>query len=204
MSIHVPAATLHEAAGRVGALPSALSPLSPSMRLWGTAFPVLSPAGDNLWLHRALAAADVGEVLVVAFDDPAAAREHGHWGEVMTVAAQAQGLVGLVIDGGVRDRDQLIARGFPVFSSSVCLRGTGKDPAGRGSLAQPVMIGSTTIQRGDLVAGDADGVVVIPAQDVQRAVAEAVRREESEAEIFRRLAIGETTLDIYGLPGVAS
>ncbi|MGF7234277.1 MAG: RraA family protein [Frankia sp.] len=197
----LPTATLHEAAGKIGALPAALKPVRPGMSLAGPALPVLSPPGDNLWLHRAIDAASDGEVLVVAFGPGAAdPRQHGHWGEVMAVAAAARGIAGLVIDGGIRDGDQLAERGFATFASSVCIRGTAKDPHGIGAVGEAVVIGGVTVNHGDLVVGDADGVVVIPAAAVDIVVREARRREDSEQMIFDRLESGESTIDVYRLP----
>ncbi len=190
-------ASLHEAAGKIGALPSAIKPLSPAMRVAGRAFPVRSPGGDNLWLHRAIAAAAEGDVLVVA---TGGATEFGYWGEIMTRAAQARRLGGLVIEGGVRDAAALAEAGFPVFAHAVCIRGTGKDPEGDGALGTAVSIGAITVRPGDLVVGDGDGVVVLPAAQAAAAVRNAIARDHAEREILARLARGETTMDIYGLP----
>ncbi|MCG2621344.1 4-carboxy-4-hydroxy-2-oxoadipate aldolase/oxaloacetate decarboxylase [Arthrobacter sp. I2-34] len=193
----LPTATLHEAGGKIGALPAAIKPVRPGMRLAGTALPVLCPPGDNLWLHRAVYEADPGEVLVV---DVGEAMEHGHWGEVLAVAAQKRGIAGLVINGGVRDGDQLLQRGFPVFSASISIRGTAKDPYGAGAIGEPVRIGGVEIRRGDLVVGDADGVVVVPADQAAAVIEKSVQREADEQDILARLAAGECSLDIYSLP----
>lgn len=193
-------ATVHEAGGKIGALPSKLKLLRADQFLCGPAFPVLSPPGDNLFLHHAIYAAAPGEVLVI---DCGEADEYGYWGEVMAVAAQAVGLAGLVITGGVRDSQRMIDMGFPVFAGNVCIRGTGKDPFGKGSLGVPVTIGDVTVRRGDLVIGDADGLVVVPAERAAAVVAESRARDLHEQEIFARLHAGETTLAIYGLPKLA-
>ena len=191
------AATLHEAAGRIGALPAAIKPLSTSLTLCGPALPVRMPPGDNLWLHHALYAAAPGDVLVV---ETGGALEYGHWGEVMAVAAIERGIAGLVIDGGVRDKLRLNELNFPVFAASVCIRGTAKNPAGDGSIGLPVRLGDASIHRGDVIVGDAVGVVVIPSADIERVVNLSERREAEEREIFARLRRGDSTLDIYGLP----
>ena len=191
------AATLHEAAGRIGALPSGIQPLSPELSVAGPAFPVVVPPGDNLWLHHAIAQASPGDVLVVS---TGGAREFGYFGEVMAVAALARGIAGLVIDGGVRDAAQMIALGFPVFADRRCIRGTIKDPRKSGSLGAPLTIGTTQIERDDLVVGDADGVVVIPEPRIEAVIALGAEREAAEAEYFARLRAGETTLGVYHLP----
>ena len=196
---HLASATVHEAAGRVGALPSAIKPVDASMAICAPAFPVRMPPGDNLWIHRAVYAAEAGEVLVVDAQD---GFEYGYWGEILTVAAMARGLAGLVITGGIRDSQQLISLGWPVFSERVCIKGTAKDPLGQGSLGAPVTIGGVTIARGDLVVGDADGVVVIPAERIAEVVDASERREATEAGYMDRLRNGETTLSIYHLPDI--
>jgi 4-hydroxy-4-methyl-2-oxoglutarate aldolase len=193
-------ATLHEAAGKTGALPSSVKPLAPWMRLCGRALPVKSPPSDNLWIHHAINAAKHGEVLVVDVGD---ARENGYWGEIMTVAAQIRGIAGLVITGGVRDSLRIIELKFPLFSAAVCIRGTYKDPNGAGSIGDPVQLGNTVVERGDIVFGDADGVVVLPAGRAASIVAESRARDLDEITIIERLRRGESTVDIYGLPDVA-
>jgi 4-hydroxy-4-methyl-2-oxoglutarate aldolase len=191
------AASLHEASGRQGALPAAIKPLGPAYRLCGWAFPVMSPPGDNLWLHRAIYEAAAGDVLVV---HTGGFTEAGYWGEIMTHAALERKLAGLVIDGGVRDSRRLIELAFPVFSRGTCIQGTSKDPLGKGSLRTPVQFGNVMVRHGDLVVGDADGVVVIPREIVLAVVEKAHARDAAEAVILERLSRGETTLAIYNLP----
>lgn len=190
------AATLHEAYAKRGALPSAVKPVSASLAVCGPAFTVLSPPRDNLWLHRAIYAARPGDVLVV---DTGGFHEAGYWGEVMTAAAMERKLGGLVIDGCVRDGNRLAASGFPVFSRGLCIRGTDKDRSAAGCLNEPIRLGDVRICPGDLVVGDADGVVVVAQEHVRRALEAAGRREEEEQRLFERIAAGETTLDMYRL-----
>ncbi len=194
------AASLHEAAGRIGALPAVIKPLAPHMRVSGPAFPVCSPAGDNLFLHHASYAAKPGDVLLV---DAGHGAEFGHWGDIMATAAQLRGIAGLVITGGVRDSQQLIAMNFPTFAGTVSIRGTGKDPRGAGQIGGPVTIGGVTIRAGDLIFGDADGVVALPADKADAIIEKARVRDRDEDAILERLRAGETTLAIYGLPDLA-
>ncbi|CAN0619813.1 4-carboxy-4-hydroxy-2-oxoadipic acid aldolase [Burkholderia multivorans] len=190
----LPTATLHEAGGKIGALPAAIKPVAPGFRICGTAVTVHSPGGDNLWLHRALVVAQPGDVLVVYTNG---VYEHGYWGEIMTTAARARGLAGLVIDGGVRDADLLEEIGFPVFARGLSIRGTGKDYGAIGWINEPVMIGNVTICAGDLIVADRDGVVAIPRARAAEVVEKAARREADEAAICRRIEAGETTMQIY-------
>ena len=126
--------------------------------------------------------------------------EFGYWGEILAVAAQVRGIAGLVINGGVRDSLSMIALGFPVFSAAVCIQGTIKDAGGSGSIGAPVTLGAVKICRGDLVLGDADGVVAIPAAEALRAVESSEQRDHHERAVFDRLRAGESTLSIYNLP----
>ncbi|MGY4099417.1 RraA family protein [Nocardia sp. R16R-3T] len=192
-----PSATLHEAAGRAGALPGYIGPVRPGMSVAGRAYPVSGPGGDNLWLHRAIYECAPGDVIVASVGPE---RDFGYWGEVMAVAAIARGIAGLVIDGCVRDAVQLEQRGFPVFSSGLCIRGTVKNPIGYGTLGTPITVGEVTVRRGDLVVGDADGVVVLAGDSVADVVGASARREEKETHVFARLGAGERSLDIYDMP----
>jgi 4-hydroxy-4-methyl-2-oxoglutarate aldolase len=190
-------ATVHEAAKKIGALPAFIKPLLDSTVLTGTALPVLSPPGDNLWLHRAIDSAEPGDVLVV---DTKGGIEFGYWGEVMAVAAQARGIAGIVIAGGVRDSQRLRSIGFPVFAGAICIRGTDKNPNGKGSVGQPIEIGGIVVRLGDFVLGDSDGVVIIPAELAEEVIGESERRDAQESAILTRLRAGESTMDIYNLP----
>jgi 4-hydroxy-4-methyl-2-oxoglutarate aldolase len=167
------------------------------MRLAAPAFPVRCPPGDNLWIHRAVYAARAGEVLVV---DTGGGFEHGYWGQVLTAAALARGLAGLVIHGDVRDSQRLVELGWPVFAERVCIRGTGKDPAGDGALGQPMGIGDVEIHRGDLIDADADGVVCVAAAHADRVRQLAAEPERAEVGYRERLRASETTLEITSCP----
>lgn len=189
------AATLHEAAGRVGALPSSLLPIERSMRTVGRALPVRCPGGDNLWIHHALAQAETGDVLVVETGPNGA--DFGYWGEIMATAAQVRGIAGLVITGGVRDSLRLIEMGLPTFSSRITIRGTAKDPCGDGAVGEPVRIGDVVVRRGDLVFGDADGVVVLSPKQAGLAIPASEKRDADEIAIIEKLKGGALTLDVY-------
>lgn len=184
-------ATLSEASG----LPVALSPQIRSLwagaRLCGPAFTVQGAGGDNLALHHALLQAPSGSVLVA---DLGGAR-FGHWGEILTVAAQHRGIAGLLVDGGVRDAAEIEALGFPVFSRNNSILGTRKDF--RGVLGRPVKVGGVTVHTGDLVVGDVDGVVALPASDTERILDRADARVAHENELMKQLREGRSTLDLY-------
>lgn len=190
----LPTATLHEAGGRIGVMPSTIKPVSPTFRLCGPAVTVHSPGGDNLWLHRAIYVAQPGDVLVVHVSG---AYDFGYWGEIMSCAAKARGLAGLVIDGCVRDGGILGDFGLPVFARGLCISGTGKDHGARGWINFPTLFDKLTVNAGDLIVGDTDGVVAIARERAAEVVAAAQQREAKEAAILERIRAGERTLEVY-------
>lgn len=195
VALSLPTATLHEAAGKIGALPSAIKPVAPSMRLAGPALTVHSPGGDNLWLHKALEVAQPGDVMVVYVSG---AFDYGYWGEIMSTAAKACKLAGLVIDGCVRDGELLDEVGVPVFARGTSIRGTGKDFGALGWVGFPVLLGNVVVQPGDLIVGDGDGLVCLPQASVPQVVAASRARETAEQQQISRLMAGETTMSIFG------
>lgn len=192
------AATLHEAARRTGQLPAHFRPVAADMRMAGPAFTVVCPPGDNLWIHRAIYAAQPGDVLVVTTGDTTA--EWGYWGEILSVAASSARLGGLVLEGGSRDHAALPIVGFPVFSLGACIRGTIKDKQlEHGAFGRDIRLGDTTIRAGDLVVGDVDGIVSLPADEISDTVRLGHERVAKEADVMDALRAGANTLDIYDL-----
>jgi 4-hydroxy-4-methyl-2-oxoglutarate aldolase len=189
------AATLHEAQARQGDLPAAIRALIPGARIAASAFTVQTRPGHNLLLHRAVAAAPPGSVLVVATGG-AEGHDWGYWGDILTRAAQHRRLTGLVIDGCVRDLDAIEAAGFPVFARGTAIRGTGK--SGEGTIGGPVVLGHALIHAGDLIVGDRDGVVAVAADRVAEVMAAAKARTLKETAILSAIGEGRTTLELYG------
>ncbi len=189
-------ATLFESNAKQGALPAAIKPLGPGSRICGPAVPVSTPPGDNYWIHRAVAQAAPGEVLVVA---TGGSYDNGYWGEILSAAALARGVGGVVLDGPARDGTAVVATGVPVFARGLNIIGPSKDPRCAGAVGQRIRIGGVQVDPGDLVVGDDDGVVVIARDRVADVVRAAQDREASEADVMRRLRAGETTLQIFGL-----
>ena len=163
-------------------------------RISAPAFPVTCSTADNLAIHVAVAEAPAGSVLVVNVGHEAA---RGYWGEVLTTGAEARGLKGLVIDGGVRDVDALEAHGFPVFSTMIALRGATKQEPGR--IGAKTMVGDVEVERGDWIVGDADGVTVVPHAHLADVLAAGRTRAEKEAHFFAELRAGRTTLQLLSL-----
>lgn len=187
-------ATVHEAQDRTGAVDSEIKAIAPDQRLVGTAFTVQVQPRDNLAIHYAVTVAEPGDVLVV---DAGGYVESGPWGDLLTTFAQQRGLAGLVIDGAVRDVEAITATGFPVFSRGISIKGTEKNQPGK--VGRPVVCGGVLVRRGDVVLGDRDGVVVVPADGVGSTLEAAVAREEHEEEMRGRLRAGESLAALIGI-----
>ena len=187
------AATVYEASGKQGAMDHTIRAIVPGARLCASALTVRCHPADNLTLHAAIALASPGDAIVADVGEFADA---GHWGEITTVAAQARGVAGLVINGGVRDVAPIRQRGFPVFARGVCMRATVKETPG--AINHPIVCGGSLVRPGDLVLGDDDGVVIVAQERAAAVLAATVAREQREAEVMRRLEAGELTLDILG------
>lgn len=186
--------TLYEAGGiSNSALARDIRPVWNGAVMAGAAYPVACAPGDNLGIQIALEKAPAGSILVVTADEFIA----GYWGEVLTVAAQAVGIKGLVIDGGVRDIAAMRRRQFPVFSRGISVRGTHKDTVV--SVGKPIQITGTPVEAGDLVIGDEDGVVVLPRKSALDIIQNGKAREAKEAVMMRQLSEGKTTLELMGL-----
>ena len=185
-------ATLGESGGRP--MRARITAVWSGARLAAPACPVRCTPGDNLAVHVGVATAPPGAALVVDVGD---VHELGYWGEVLTTAAEARSLAGLVIDGCVRDVAALAAHGFPVFSTGVALPGATKTRPG--SVGAPTRVGGVEVAAGDWVVGDADGVTVVPAATLDAVLAAGTARAEKEARFFTELRGGATTLELLGL-----
>ena len=163
-------------------------------RISAPAYPVTCAAGDNLAIHVAVAEGPADHVLVASVG---AEPERGYWGEVLTTGAEARGIVGLVIDGGVRDVSALEAHGFPAFSSTIALRGATKQHPGR--VGGQSVVGDVLVHEGDWIVADADGVAVVPQARLAEVLAAGQEREAKERWFFEELRAGRTTVDLLGL-----
>ena len=190
------AATIHEAQGRKGAIDSAIKPIDRGMSFCGPAFTVVCHPRDNIMLQVAITYAQPGDVLVVSSGDQPA----GQFGDVLTNACVARGIAALVTDGGIRDSVEIRALGFPVFAKFICIQGTVKESLG--PINQPLVFGGQLVNPGDVIKGDADGVVLVRREDAESAVCACAERVAAEAGYIARYHEGQTPLTVSGLDKV--
>lgn len=187
-------ATVHEAIGRRGYVGTDLTPIQQGARIAGPAVTVLSHPGDNMMIHAAVEVCQPGDVLVVVTTAPST---HGMFGDLLATSLMQRGVRGLVIDAGVRDTADLRQMGFPVWARHVGCQGTVKNTPG--SVNVPVVLGGLTVNPGDVICADDDGVVVVERVEADWALEQSNARLVKEDGTRARLEAGELGLDFYGL-----
>jgi 4-hydroxy-4-methyl-2-oxoglutarate aldolase len=190
-------ATVHEAAGRVGVVDLSLTQVVPGSRAAGPARTALCATGDNTMVHAAIAHAKPGEVLVLTSSEPAPVALVG---ELLATQARGRGVAGILVDGAVRDLDELVEIGLPIWARYVRATGATKGMVGR--LDVPVVVGGIEVRPGDLVVLDCDGALVLPRDRVDEVLPLALERAEHERAMRERYESGELSYDTQGLRGL--
>jgi 4-hydroxy-4-methyl-2-oxoglutarate aldolase len=187
-------ATVYEAAGRRGLVDAEFHQLIPGSRVAGPARTVRCGQGDNLMMHAVVGSIEPGDVVVVTMPDPA---PFGMMGDLLATQLKVHGAAAVLMDGGVRDVEELVEIGLPVWTRFVRIRGATKDHVG--ALNETVAVGGQEIAPGDIVVLDTDGVTVVPADLVDEVLAASLERERKEAEKRAKLQAGELSYDLDGL-----
>lgn len=187
-------ATVYEAAGRRGLIDVRLIQLIPGSRVAGPARTVRCGQRDNLMVHAVLGRAQPGEVLVLTMPQP---EPVALVGDLLATQAKVRGIAALLVDAAVRDLDELVRLGLPIWARYVRARGAEKAQAG--TIDEPVAIAGTVIRVGDVVVLDADGAVVVERERLSEVLQAARTRSEQEAEKRAELQKGALTYDLDGL-----
>ena len=187
-------ATVHEAQGKTGLVDIPLLQVVPGTRVAGRARTALCGNGDNLMVHAAVARAEPGDVLVLTMPDPMPVALIG---DLLATQALDQGVAAMLVDGAVRDLDELRELGLPIWTRFVRAQGATKEHVG--ALDTRVAVGGAEIDPGDVIVLDADGAVVVKADRFDDVVSAAQDRETRERELRGRYAAGERSYDVNDL-----
>jgi 4-hydroxy-4-methyl-2-oxoglutarate aldolase len=187
-------ATVYEAGGRRGYVDADLVQILPGSRVAGPARTVRCGQDDNLMVHAVMAEVQPGEVIVLTMPEP---RPVALVGELLATQAHAHGAAGMLIDASIRDLEELVELGLPIWARWVRVRGAVKDTPG--TIGDPVQVGGATIRPGDVVVLDADGAAVVEYERVDEVLAASCERAERELVKRAKLAAGKLSYDLDGL-----
>jgi 4-hydroxy-4-methyl-2-oxoglutarate aldolase len=187
-------ATVYEAAGREGMVDLDLTQVIPGSRAAGPARTVLCGNGDNLMVHAAIERIEPGDVVVITMPEPGA---YAVVGDLLATQVMARGAEAVLVDASVRDVEDLRELGLPIWARWVRVRGADKNAVGE--LDVPVEVGGITIEPGDVVVLDVDGVAVVRAGRLEEVLAAAHERAAREAEKRAKLREGAMSYDLDNL-----
>lgn len=175
----IPVANIDDCMNRIAAISSEIKPVGPS-GLCGPALTVKVAEGDNLMLHKALDLARPGDVIVV---DAGGCMHRSIMGGLMARYAMLRGLGGIVIDGCIRDYDELRSLSIPIYARGITPNGPYKN--GPGEINTPIACGGRPVFPGDLVVGDGDGVLFLRRSEAERILRDVQALMRKEADIVR-------------------
>ena len=187
-------ATVYEASGRQGLIDMPLLQLLPGSRVAGPARTALCGQDDNLMVHAVIEQIEPGEVLVLSMPEP---RPVALIGELLVTQVKVRGAVGILVDAAVRDAEELVKLGLPIWTRFVRVRGATKTQLGQ--LNATVSVGGTEISPSDILILDADGAVCVRADRVAKVLKASEARLEKEARLRERLLVGELSYDLHAL-----
>jgi 4-hydroxy-4-methyl-2-oxoglutarate aldolase len=187
-------ATVYEAGGRRGYVDADLIQVIPGSRTAGPARTVVCGQDDNLMVHAVMASVVPGEVIVLTMPEP---RAVGVVGDLLATQAKAQGAAGMLIDAAVRDVEELVELGLPIWARWVRVKGATKDLPG--AIGEPVQVGGATIRQGDIVILDADGAAVVEPERADQVLQASLEREERERVKRAKLQNGALSYELDGL-----
>jgi 4-hydroxy-4-methyl-2-oxoglutarate aldolase len=190
-----PTATLYEAAGKQGDMDPTIRAVVPGVNLAGFAVTLRVWPGDTLGVLRAIDRAPAGSVIVV---DAGGTDRAAVWGGTSSKASIVRSIRGCVTNGCVRDVDEIVELGFPVFAAGISPRGTLKNHPGWAGV--PIAVGGVVVNPGDFIIGDSDGIIVIAAGDAEQVVERARAQRTSESQRDARVQAGEPLAKILNLP----
>ena len=187
-------ATVHEAAARSPVVDADLIQVVPGSRAAGPARTVRCGQDDNLMVHAAIAEAQPGEVLVLTMPEPTPIALIG---ELIGTQAKAAHVAAILVDGAIRDLEELRELGLPIWARYVRVSGAEKNVVGE--IGGAVEVGGATIRQGDCLVLDADGAVVVEQERIHEVLAAARERFQRENEKRPKLQAGEFSYDLDDL-----